>query len=165
MGRTVPTFVQLIQQAAERWKKFRGALRREHHEHFDRLVVPVRYYTHAATYQCHDNPMEAILLSIALDQEKRLGWFRPAPSLILREGSSSRRLAFWPLEHPVRWVGVNRGNRRIAHRLRAPKKHSEPENLWIPAPGTCLRVGRTPPSGRLAKSRTPTTTGTSPHGR
>lgn len=72
MGRTVPTFVQLIQQAAEHWNKFRRALRREDHEHFDRLFVRVRYYTQAATYQCHDNPMEAILLSIALDQEKRL---------------------------------------------------------------------------------------------
>jgi len=72
MGRTVPTFVQLIQQAVERWGKFRRALRREDHEHFDRLFVRVRYYTQAATYQCHDNPMEAILLSIALDQEKRL---------------------------------------------------------------------------------------------
>lgn len=72
MGRTVPTFVQLIQQAADRWKKFRRALRREDQSHFDRLFVRVRCYTQAATYQCHDNPMEAILLSIALDQEKRL---------------------------------------------------------------------------------------------
>jgi hypothetical protein len=72
MGRTVPTFVQLIQQAAERWKKFRRALRREDQPHFDRLFVRVRCYTQAATYQCHDNPMEAILLSIALDQEKRV---------------------------------------------------------------------------------------------
>ena len=61
MGRTVPTFVQLIQQAAERWKKFRRALRREDQPHFDRLFVRVRCYTQAATYQCHDNPMEAIL--------------------------------------------------------------------------------------------------------
>lgn len=72
MGRTVPTFVQLIEQHAERWKKFRRALRREDQPHFDRLFVRVRCYTQAATYQCHDNPMEAILLSIALDQEKRL---------------------------------------------------------------------------------------------
>ena len=72
MGRTVPTFVQLVQQEAERWKKFRRALRREDQPHFDRLFVRVRCYTQAATYQCHDNPMEAILLSIALDQEKRL---------------------------------------------------------------------------------------------
>ena len=72
MGRTVPTFVQLIHDAAERWNKFRRALRREDQPHFDRLFVRVRCYTQAATYQCHDNPMEAILLSIALDQEKRL---------------------------------------------------------------------------------------------
>ena len=72
MGRTVPTFVQLIQEAAERWKKFRRALRREDQPHFDRLFTRVRCYTQAATYQAHDNPMEAILLSIALDQEKRL---------------------------------------------------------------------------------------------
>ena len=72
MGRTVPAFVQLIEQNAERWKKFRRALRREDQPHFDRLFVRVRCYTQAATYQCHDNPMEAILLSIALDQEKRL---------------------------------------------------------------------------------------------
>src|SRR5207249_4977526 len=48
MGRTVPTFVQLIQQAAERWKKFRRALRREDQPHFDRLFVRVRCYTQAA---------------------------------------------------------------------------------------------------------------------
>ena len=72
MGRTVPTFVQLIQETAEHWKKFRRALRREDQPHFDRLFTRVRCYTQAASYQAHDNPMEAILLSIALDQEKRL---------------------------------------------------------------------------------------------
>src|ERR1700745_3955072 len=72
MGRTVPTFVQLIQEAAEHWKQFRRALRREDQPHFDRLFTRVRCYTQAATYQASDNPMEAILLAIALDQEKRL---------------------------------------------------------------------------------------------
>jgi hypothetical protein len=72
MGRTVPTFVQLIEDASARWSKFRRALRREDQQHFDRLFRSVRRYTQAATYQCHDNPMEAILLSIALDLEKRL---------------------------------------------------------------------------------------------
>ena len=72
MGRTVPTFVQLIEQASEHWSKFRRALRREDQIHFDKLFLSVRCYTQAATYQCHDNPMEAILLSIALDLQKRL---------------------------------------------------------------------------------------------
>jgi hypothetical protein len=72
MGRTVPTFRQLIDDAITRWAKFRRALRREDQEYFDRLFRRVRTYTQAATYQASDNPMEAILLSIALDQEKRL---------------------------------------------------------------------------------------------
>ena len=87
MGRTVPTFVQLIEDAAARWSKFRRALRREDQEHFDRLFRSVRSYTQAATYQCNDNPMEAILLSIALDLEKRL----------------------WSIEHP----GENHAARRL----------------------------------------------------
>ena len=72
MGRTVPTFRQLVDDAIARWAKFRRALRREDQEYFDRLFRRVRFYTQAATYQASDNPMEAILLSIALDQEKRL---------------------------------------------------------------------------------------------
>jgi hypothetical protein len=72
MGRTVPTFRQLVDDAIARWSKFRRALRREDQEYFDRLFRRVRSYTQAATYQASDNPMEAILLSIALDQEKRL---------------------------------------------------------------------------------------------
>src|ERR1700684_2681194 len=72
MGRTVPTFHQLVQEAEHRWTKFRRALRREDQPHFDRLFHSVRAYTQAGTYQCHDDPMETILLSIALDLEKRL---------------------------------------------------------------------------------------------
>jgi hypothetical protein len=72
MGRTVPTFRQLIEDTAQRWAKFRRALRREDQSHFDRLFHRARCYTQAGTYQCHDNPMETILLSIALDQERRL---------------------------------------------------------------------------------------------
>ncbi|MGH9680269.1 MAG: hypothetical protein ACRD4Y_09980 [Candidatus Acidiferrales bacterium] len=72
MGRTVPTFRQLIDDAIAHWSKFRRALRREDQEYLDRLFRRVRSYTQAATYQASDNPMEAILLSIALDQEKRL---------------------------------------------------------------------------------------------
>jgi hypothetical protein len=72
MGRTVPTFCQLVQEAGQHWVKFRRALHREDQPHFDRLFHSVRGYAQAATYQGHDNPMETILLSIALDLEKRL---------------------------------------------------------------------------------------------
>lgn len=96
MGRTVPTFVQLIDDAAARWSKFRRALRREDQEHFDRLFRSVRSYTQAATYQCHNNPMEAILLSIALDLEKRL-WTIEHQG----ENHAARRLDSGPLSLPA----------------------------------------------------------------
>jgi hypothetical protein len=84
MGRTVPTFRQLIDDAMARWSKFRRALRREDQEYFDRLFRRVRSYTQAATYQASDNPMEAILLSIALDQEKRLDALERAAQLPMK---------------------------------------------------------------------------------
>lgn len=96
MGRTVPTFVQLVEQTVQRWAKFRRALRREDQEHFDHLFLRVRCYTQAATYQCHDNPMEAILLSIALDQEKRLSALEELFDS-KRNGDATRRLDTRPL--------------------------------------------------------------------
>lgn len=72
MGRTIPTFRQLIEETLQHWSKFRRALRREDQACFDRVFERVRCYTQAATYQARDNPLEAILLALAVDQEKRL---------------------------------------------------------------------------------------------
>jgi hypothetical protein len=72
MGRTTPTFVDLLRQAEEYWAKFRRALRREDHPHFDRLFHQVRCFTPSAMYQCHDNPMETILLTVCLSHERRI---------------------------------------------------------------------------------------------
>lgn len=101
MGRTVPTFVQLIEQASQHWSKFRRALRREDQAHFDKLFLSVRCYTQAATYQCHDNPMEAILLSIALDLQKRL---ETVEELLHQTGMrhETQRMDSRPLPQPKR---------------------------------------------------------------
>lgn len=72
MGRTVPTYVQFISEAAAKWAKFRRALRREDQQHFDRLLGGVRYFSPAGTYQCAEDPRESIVLSMFLDLQKRL---------------------------------------------------------------------------------------------
>jgi hypothetical protein len=113
MGRTVPTFVQLIHDAAARWTKFRRALRREDQPFFDRLFHRARFYTQAATYQCHDNPMEAILLSIALDQEKRVDALERALRIKHEELHETPRLDLRPLS-------ITAGDEAVADR-------SEPE--------------------------------------
>lgn len=97
MGRTVPTFVQLIHNATAHWAKFRRALRREDQPFFERLFHRVRFYTQAATYQCHDNPMEAILLSIALDHEKRVDALERALHVQKEELHETPGLDFRPL--------------------------------------------------------------------
>lgn len=78
-------------------------------------------------------------------QAAALERFKPVPSLVLREGGSSRRTAVWMLNRAVPHEAVVRANRRIAHRLGAAKKHADPDELRLPAPGTCLRVGRSRP--------------------
>ena len=100
MGRTVPTFRQLIDQEAQRWSKFRRALRAEDQAGFDRLFQRVRLYTQSATYQCHDHPLEAILLAVALDLEKRLGALEQQ---LQRKGilDANQRLVVRPLPLPA----------------------------------------------------------------
>jgi len=72
MGRTVPTCIAQLAAIEAKWAKFRRCLRREDQVHFDRLLRSARYYSPAATYQCSDDPMESVMLSILLDLEKRL---------------------------------------------------------------------------------------------
>jgi hypothetical protein len=88
------------------------------------------------------------------DQLTRARRFRPLPTLVLQEGASSRRLLLWALTEPVSWDVCVDLNRRIAYALRAVQKWADPDLLRIPAPGTCLRAGRSRPTpvrvGRLS---------------
>lgn len=74
-------------------------------------------------------------------QLARLRQFRPVPSLVLREGDSQRRWALWLVEPKLNVVQLERGNKRLAHRLDSRKKHGRADNL-MPVPGSILRWGR-----------------------
>lgn len=74
-----------------------------------------------------------------------LARFRPRPTLVLREGGNARYVALWALRAPLRLESAERGNKRIAHRLRAPKKWASPMEFRIPVPGTLLTAGRARP--------------------
>lgn len=73
-----------------------------------------------------------------------LARFRPVPSLLLREGATSRMVALWELDRALNYEWVLRANRRIAHKLFAPKKWCDLEFMFA-APGSCLRAGRSRP--------------------
>lgn len=82
----------------------------------------------------------------------RLARFDPAPTLVLREGSSARRVALWALCAPLGRGWTERANRRIAHALGGPKKWCG-ESFSFPVPGTVLRVGRSRPVPVVVESR------------
>lgn len=77
-------------------------------------------------------------------QKAALKAFRPAPTVVLQEGSTCRQVALWALDEPLAHDWVVRANKRLAHRFGSPKKHAAAEFMF-PAPGSCLRHGRTRP--------------------
>jgi hypothetical protein len=79
------------------------------------------------------------------DQTQRLERFRPEPTLVLREGSSSRRTSLWLINRQLDYPRLLRANRRLAYRLRAVQKAGDPDELRVPMPGACLRKDRARP--------------------
>lgn len=72
MGRTVPTFTQVIQKEIESWSKFRRGLRKEDQELFDEMFRAPRIHLAASTYTMRVIPFESIAMAIMLEQEKQI---------------------------------------------------------------------------------------------
>ena len=76
MGRTDPTFRDLLRALEDRWQPFRRALRYEDQERFDRLLTHARNHADAAGNLNHQSPVIPVLVAIALAQERRLDELR-----------------------------------------------------------------------------------------
>lgn len=72
MGRTNPTFRDLLRGIEDRWADYKRALRRRDTVAFDRLFEYARKHADAAGYLNHDEPVFPVLVSIDLEQEQRL---------------------------------------------------------------------------------------------
>jgi hypothetical protein len=72
MGRTVLPYSQVWEEERSRWLKFRRALRREDQAHFDRLFELARLHLQAGVYAANPWPLETMLLSMLLEQEKAI---------------------------------------------------------------------------------------------
>lgn len=72
MGRTNPTFRNLLEAVKTRWRDYRRALRRRDQPHYDRLFEYADAHADAAGYLNADDPMDPILLSMLLEQQKRI---------------------------------------------------------------------------------------------
>lgn len=69
MGRTNPTYRDLLRAVEDDLSPFRRALRREHQADFDRLFERADRHADAAAYLNPTDPERAILWSILLSQE------------------------------------------------------------------------------------------------
>jgi hypothetical protein len=72
MGRTNPTFRDLLTSLEDDWQNYRRALRRPDQDRFDRLWEHARQHADAGGYLNHQNPMVVVLFSMLLAQERRI---------------------------------------------------------------------------------------------
>jgi hypothetical protein len=70
MGRTVPTFTNIIDSEMASWSKYRRGLRREDQELFDDVFRSAKLHLAENFYAMRTIPFESIAMSIAVEQRK-----------------------------------------------------------------------------------------------
>ena len=72
MGRTVPTFTNLIDMELASWAKFRRGLRKEDQDVFDEIFRAAKLHLAENFYAMRAVPFESMMMSILVEQQKRI---------------------------------------------------------------------------------------------
>jgi len=72
MGRTVPTFTNLIDEELASWSKFRRGLRKDDQEVFDGIFRVAKLHLAENFYAMRAVPFESMIMSIILEQQKTI---------------------------------------------------------------------------------------------
>ena len=80
MGRTVPSFRMLLEGIVEELSAFRRALRGEDRNAFDSLMNKARQHASSCTVAPLLDPMDAVFLSILVEQQREINSLRVALS-------------------------------------------------------------------------------------
>lgn len=70
MGRTVPSYRDVIDDELQTLKKYRSALRKEDQALFDEMMSYAKFHISASSYSSRLNPFESIVLNILLEQQR-----------------------------------------------------------------------------------------------
>jgi hypothetical protein len=70
MGRTVPTFTNIIDSELATWSKYRRGLRKEDQGVFDDIFRAAKLHLAENFYAMRTVPFESIMMSIAVEQRK-----------------------------------------------------------------------------------------------
>lgn len=72
MGRTVPTFTNLIDAELTSWSKFRRGLRKEDQDVFDEIFRAAKLHLAENFYAMRAVPFESMMMSIIIEQQKKI---------------------------------------------------------------------------------------------
>ena len=72
MGRTVPTFTNIIDSEITSWSKYKRGLRKKDQEIFEDMFRACRKHLAENFYAMRTIPFESIIISIALEQHRRI---------------------------------------------------------------------------------------------
>ncbi len=72
MGRTVPTFREILKNERAKWSDFRDALREDEREVFDRILEDCERHVSASSQAKSPNPFREMVMSILLEQRKEI---------------------------------------------------------------------------------------------
>ena len=96
MGRTVPTFTNIIDSELASWSKFRRGLRKEDQKLFDEMFSSAKKHLAENFYAMRVIPFESIIMSIVLDQYRHIGRLEQTITQLLEnkksDGKNSTRL-------------------------------------------------------------------------
>ena len=87
MGRTVPSFRMLLEEIVMELSVFRRALRGNDREAFDILMNKARKHASSCTVTPMLEPMDAVFLSILVEQEKEIISLRKSLQMLLNSKS------------------------------------------------------------------------------
>ena len=85
MGRTVPTFTNIIDSELGSWSKYRRGLQQEDQEVFDEVFRAAKRHLATNFYAMRAIPFESIIMSIVIEQGKAIKELR----MKLNENSKS----------------------------------------------------------------------------
>lgn len=72
MGKTRPTFRDILNEERGNWHHYRQMLRQQHRPHWERIWQHAEYHADASGAANPKDPYRAILLSICLGQQRQI---------------------------------------------------------------------------------------------
>lgn len=72
MGRTVPTFREILEKEKKKWREFKKSLKKSERKNFEKLLEDCELHVSASSQVKSPNPFREMILSILLEQEKEI---------------------------------------------------------------------------------------------